>query len=221
MQWITDAVMSVTASPWLYLIVLALVIIDGFFPPVPSESVVVMVSAIGIASGTPNAWLIGVVAAVGAAVGDNIAYAIGRKLGTDRFGWLRRPRVQAAIARAGRGLSRSPAALILTARYVPIGRIAVNMTAGATRLKWQTFWPLTLVAGAMWAAYSVLIGVFAGRWLHAHPLLAALVGIAIAIALGVVIDRVTVWIVRRRAATREESAPHATKLQTARPTLEE
>lgn len=200
MQAITDLALGLAASPWLYLIVLALVIIDGFFPPVPSESVVIAVAAIGVSTGVPNVWLIVLIAAVGAAVGDNIAYAIGRKLGVDRFGWMRRPRIAAGIARAGRGMQRSPAALIMTARYVPIGRIAVNMTAGATRFSWARFWPLTLIGGLMWSGYSVLIGIAAGHWLHTHPLLAAVVGIAFAIVIGVLIDRVMLAVTRRRAA---------------------
>jgi len=220
MQAITDIVLGLAASPWLYLIVLALVIVDGFFPPVPSESVIIAVAAIGISAGVPNVWLIVAIAAIGAAVGDNIAYAIGRRLGIDRFGWMRRPRIAAAIAHAGRGIERSPAALILTARYVPIGRIAVNMTAGATGFRWRRFWPLSLVGGALWAAYSVLIGIAAGHWLHAHPLLAALVGIGIAIVIGVLIDRVTVAISRRRASARDADAPDARKLRASRLTLE-
>lgn len=217
MQAITDFALGLAASPWLYLIVLALVIIDGFFPPVPSESVIIAVAAIGVSTGVPNVWLIVLIAAIGAAIGDNIAYAIGRKLGVDRFAWMRRPRVAAGIARAGRGMKRSPAALIMTARYVPIGRIAVNMTAGATRFSWTRFWPLTLVGGLMWSAYSTLIGVAAGRWLHTHPLLAAVVGIAAAIAIGVVIDRVMLTVTRRRAAARDATAPNAAEARIAEP----
>jgi hypothetical protein len=47
--------------------------------------------------------------------------------------------------------------------------------------------------------YSVAIGLFAGRWLAGNPLLAALLGIAIALAIGVIIDRVSSTIGRRRA----------------------
>jgi len=220
MQAITDIVLSLATSPLLYLIVFALVVIDGFFPPVPSESLVIAVAAIGVSTGIPNVWLIVAIAAIGAAAGDNIAYAVGHRLGVERFAWMRRPRIAAAIARAGTGIERSPAALILTARYVPIGRVAVNMTAGATRFRWARFWPLSLVGGAMWSGYSVLIGIAAGHWLHAHPLLGALVGIVIAIAIGVLIDRVTVAISRRRASAREAHAPEATNLRASRLTLE-
>ena len=45
---------------------------------------------------------------------------------------MRGPRMQAAFRWAGRELRKRPASLILVARFVPIGRVAVNLTAGAT-----------------------------------------------------------------------------------------
>ena len=50
--------------------------------------------------------------------------------------------------------------------------------------------------------YSVGIGLFAGRWLSGNPLLAALLGIAIALTIGVAIDRVTASLAARRARRR-------------------
>lgn len=206
MDVVTDLVLGAVASPWVYVLLLALVVIDGFFPPVPSETSVVAVAAIGVSTGTPNAWLVILVATVGAALGDNISYAVGRRVGTRRFAWMRGPRVSAAIEHAAHGLQRRAATLILTARYVPVGRVAVNMTAGATRFPWPTFWPLTLVAGACWALYSVAVGLIAGHWARQQPLLAAVIGIVIAVALGIALDQVTSAIHRRRAARRGRAA---------------
>jgi membrane protein DedA with SNARE-associated domain len=220
MDAVTDFVLGLVSSPFIYLVVFALVVIDGFFPPVPSESVIVVVASLAVSSGAPNLWLILGIAAVGAAVGDNIAFWIGSRIGTERFAWMRRPRVRRGIERATRGLDRSAAALILTARYIPVGRIAVNMTAGATGFRWRRFWPLTVAAGIMWAIYSVVIGVASGAWLHDHPLIAAVVGIAIAIAIGFAIDRITIAVLRRRRA-RSARAQDATTVRPAVSTLEE
>ncbi|KQV07426.1 DedA family protein [Leifsonia sp. Root112D2] len=200
MDAITQLVMQAVASPWIYAIVFALVVIDGFFPPVPSETLVVAVAAIGVSAGAPNTWVIVLLAAIGAAIGDNIAFFIGRRIGVRRFAWMRRPRVVRAVDRAAQGLERRAATLILTARYIPVGRIAVNMTAGATGFRWRTFWPLTLAAGACWSVYSVLIGILAGQWAHSQPLLAALVGIVIAVTLGVSVDLLLSARARRRVA---------------------
>jgi membrane-associated protein len=200
MELLNDFLLTAVSSPWVYLVVFAIVVIDGFFPPVPSESIVVVAAAIGVSTGAPNPVVIVVLAAVGAAVGDNIAYGLGRRIGVDRFRWMRRPRAAATIEKARLGIARRPASVLLVARYIPGGRVAVNMTAGAVRFPYRRFWPLTVLAGACWAVYSVLIGVLAGHWVKDQPLVGAAIGVGIALALGVVIDRVTTVAARRRLA---------------------
>jgi membrane-associated protein len=184
-----------------YLVVFLVVVVDGFFPPVPSESIVVVAAALGVSLGTPNPAAIVIIAAVGAAIGDNIAYWLGRRIGVDRFRWMRGPRAAATIDRAGRGLALRPASMLLVARYIPVGRVAVNMTAGATGLPHRRFWPLTVLAGACWAVYSVLIGLLAGNWVKDQPLVGAAIGVVLALGIGILIDRISAVVSRRRAAT--------------------
>ncbi|WP_127818738.1 DedA family protein [Microbacterium sp. CPCC 204701] len=183
-------VTDLAASPWVYLVVFAVCVIDGFFPPVPSETVVVGAATISVATGQPQLLLLIGVAAIGAIVGDNIAYQLGRALGTTRFRWMRTKRAVAALDWARRGLDRRGALLIFTARYIPVGRIAVNMTAGATRYPFRRFLPLSVAAGVTWAAYSALFGIVAGQWLHDQPILAIVLAIAVAALVGVVVDAV-------------------------------
>lgn len=182
--------MQTVTSPWLYLIMLAVAVIDGFFPPIPSETVLVAAAAVGASSGGVNIALLCAVAAVGAAIGDNIAYAIGRRLGTRRFAWMRRPRVAAAFVHAQRALDDRSATLILGARYIPVGRVAVNMSAGALDFAWRRFIPLSLLAGASWSLFSVGIGLFAGSWVKDQPLLSAAIGVVLALLIGFTVDRV-------------------------------
>jgi membrane-associated protein len=206
-ELISDFLLSAVGSPWVYLVVFLIVVIDGFFPPVPSESIVVVAAAIGVSTGIPNPVLIVIIAAIGAALGDNIAYWLGGRIGSTRFRWMRSARATAAFDRAGRGLASRPASLLLVARYIPVGRVAVNMTAGATGFAYGRFWPLTLLAGACWASYSVVIGIVAGHWVKEQPLLGAAIGVAAALVIGIAIDRVTAVASRRRAsaAVRSES----------------
>ncbi len=192
--------MQTVTSPWLYVIMLAVAVIDGFFPPIPSETVLVAAAAVGASTGEVNIVLLCAIAAVGAAIGDNIAFAIGRRLGTGRFAWMRRPRVAAAFDHAQRALDRSSAALILGARYIPVGRVAVNMSAGALGFPWRRFLPLSIVAGTSWSIFSVAIGLLAGSWVKDQPLLSAALGIALALLIGLIIDRVAAAR-RRRAAS--------------------
>lgn len=199
MDVINELILQTVASPWLYAVLLAVTIIDGFFPPVPSETVLVAAAAVLVSTGEFWALLpLGLIAAVGATTGDNIAFALGRRLGTTRWAWMRRPRVASAFAHAQKALTHRSAALILGARYIPVGRVAVNMSAGALRFPWRRFFPLSIVAGISWSALSLAIGLLAGSWIKEQPLVSAGIGIAVALVIGLVIDRVTAS--RRRRA---------------------
>lgn len=200
---LTTLVTDLAASPWVYLVVLAVCVIDGFFPPVPSETVVVGAATVSVVTGQPNLLLLIGIAAAGAIIGDNIAYQLGRALGTDRFPWMRTKRIISAVDWARRGLDRRGALLIFTARYIPVGRIAVNMTAGATGYPLRRFLPLSIAAGITWAAYSAIFGIVAGQWLHDQPLLAILLAIVVAAVIGAVVDAVVRRIVRRTTGSTE------------------
>ncbi|WP_218867375.1 DedA family protein [Microbacterium sp. H6] len=197
---LNDLIMQAIASPWLYLVLFAVTIVDGFFPPVPSETVLVAAAAVAASTGEGNLLLLGAVAAIGAAIGDNVAFLIGRGLGTTRFAWMRRPRVAAAFAHAQRALDRRSATLILGARYIPVGRVAVNMSAGALDFPWRRFLPLSLIAGISWSVFSLVIGLLAGAWIKDQPLLSAGLGIVVALLIGLVIDRIAAARRRRAAA---------------------
>jgi membrane-associated protein len=121
-------------------------------------------------------------------VGDNTAYLIGRSTGTRRWAWMRGPRMQAAFHWAGRELRKRPASLILVARFVPIGRVAVNLTAGATGYPRPKFVGLTVLSATVWAGYSVAIGLFFGQWFEDNHLLGATIAIVCAIVLGIAVD---------------------------------
>lgn len=190
MQAINDFILAAAGQPWVLFVVLACCVIDGFFPPIPSESVVVGLSAVAATADVPNPWLLMLVAAVGAFSGDNIAYLIGRRVGTRRWSWMRGPRMQSAFRWAGRELRKRPASLILVARFVPIGRVAVNLTAGVTQYPHLRFIGLTLLSATLWAGYSVGIGLFFGQWFEDNHFLGVIIAITCAVALGVVIDLV-------------------------------
>lgn len=69
-------ILALAASPVVYLGMYLLATIDGFFPPIPSESLAIALAALSVSSGQPNLALIILVAAAGAFTGDQIAYTI-------------------------------------------------------------------------------------------------------------------------------------------------
>ena len=188
MQEINEFILAAAGQPWVLVLVFACCVIDGFFPPIPSESVVVGLAAVAATADIPNPLLLIATAGAGAFVGDNIAYLIGRGTGTRRWAWMRGPRMQAAFHWAGRELRKRPASLILVARFVPIGRVAVNLTAGATGYPRTKFVGLTVLSAAVWAVYSVAIGLFFGQWFEDNHLLGATIAIVCAIVLGILVD---------------------------------
>ena len=200
---IEEWALALVGSPWIFVVLYLFATIDGFFPPVPSESIVIALSAVAMTEGTPNLGLIMVVAAAGAWTGDQIAYQIGTKVKVRELRFLRSPRGQAAVDWAENALANRGAAFIIAARYIPIGRVAVNMTAGAVAYNRRRFMGLTAIAAVTWGCYSAIIGIGAGAWLHDHTLVAVAVGVVGGLAIGLVVD----WVLRK--LTHHRPAPEA------------
>jgi membrane protein DedA with SNARE-associated domain len=196
---VSDWAVALAGSPWVFLALYAFATIDGFFPPIPSESVIIALAALFVASGTADFWILGAVAAAGAFTGDQIAYSIGKRIPIRRLRFMRGERAQNAVAWAERALAERGASFIIAARYVPIGRVAVNMTAGAVAYPRKRFTMLAAIAAISWSIYSVLLGIGAGHLLgEEQPLLAAAAGVAGGLLLGVIVDQVMSWLGRRR-----------------------
>ena len=181
---------ALAASPWIFLVVFVFAAVDGFFPPIPSESVVIALAALGLSAGSPNVWLLILAAALGAFTGDQIAYRIGSRVKGREPKVLRSGRAQSGVRRAEDVLARRGASFIIAARFVPVARVAVNMTAGAVGYPRRRFVGLAAIASASWAVYAALIGIGAGAWFGSHMMLGIAVGVVGGVALGVVIDQV-------------------------------
>lgn len=194
-------VLAFTATPWIYLLMFGLAVVDGFFPPVPSETVVIALAATAVAVGTPNLALVLLVAAAGAFTGDQVAYWIGSRVNVRRVRFMQGQRAQRTLDAAARALDQRGGSYIIAARYIPVGRVAVNMMAGTVGYPRRRFVPLAALAATTWTLYSAGIGIGAGAWLNGHPVLAILVGVVGGVLIGVVVDRTIHLVVRRRIAT--------------------
>lgn len=195
--WLEEFILHAASQWWVLPVTGVLCLLDGLVPAFPSESVLVALAAI-VRDGEPFAltalWAVG---AFGAFCGDNLAYLIGRTVGTDRWRWMRTKAVAGAMGMARRNLDRRGAFLLFTARFVPGGRVAVNLTAGATRYSYLRFVLLDAVSCMAWSAYSILIARVTTGWLES-PLAKIAVSLVGAFVVGLAMDRIIHMVLTRR-----------------------
>ncbi len=185
-----DLIVDGASSPWSLVLLVLFIVIDGIFPPVPSESVVIAMAALAAQGEGHSLWWLVPAAAAGAFGGDVLAYTIGTKVNVHRLRIFRGPRGARTLAWAEQAIHQRGGTFILAARYIPIGRVAVTLSAGALGFGRRRFMGYAAVAAVMWSIYSVLLGVGAGALLDGRPLLGVLVGVVLGVALGSLIDLV-------------------------------
>jgi len=185
---ITDYVEGAMGSPWIYAALLALAMVDAFFPAVPSESLVVS-AGVFAASGQPD--LVGIIAAAaaGAFAGDHISYLLGRTAG-GRL--LRRAapgsRKAAALERGGRLLDDRGGTILIVCRYIPGARTAITLTAGAVAYPLRRFSMFDGIAALSWGAYSALVGYLGGAAFEDEPLKGLALGLGIALTVTLMVE---------------------------------
>lgn len=188
LDFLEDIILDAAEAWWMPLAVFLLSLIDGFFPVVPSESVLVALASIYDQRENINLVQLFFLGWFGAFIGDQVAYWLGRTIGVTRFRWMRTRTVVRAIGGVRQTLQYSGAMVIITARHIPGGRVAVNFIAGATRMKLIKFMSLDFISAAIWAAYSLAIGYFTAGWLD-NTVLQIGLALLVAFLLGWLIDR--------------------------------
>ena len=195
---ITDVVLDAVHGPWALIAMALLVLGDAFFVVVPGEIAVTAIGALSISSAAPPLWAVIAVAAAAAACGDLLCYGIGRWAGIERWRWMRSARVVRARTWAHGRLQSGTAVVLFTARFIPFARLAVNLVAGATRVPLPRYAALVAVAATGWAAYQAAVGALFAAILPGGPVVAILVSVVAAIAIGALID----LLIRRRDRAR-------------------
>jgi membrane-associated protein len=188
MSPIEVAFAALAHSPWALAAMAGILVIDGFFPFVPGETGVVTLSTVAAADGGGRLWIVLSIAVAATMVGDALAFIMGRRIGIDRWRWMRGRRMSAAFARASRGLHARPGLYLVGAKFLPFVRVAVTMTAGASGLRVRRYVPRSLLASAIYTLYHVAIGAAAGTWLPVSPLDAAVAAIVAVFAVGFAIE---------------------------------
>ncbi|MFD3518385.1 DedA family protein [Streptomyces sp. NPDC058657] len=205
---IVQAVEGFVTTPWVYVVLFAIAALDGFFPVVPSETLVITLGVFAASAGDPSLPLVILVAALGAFTGDHISYAIGVRSGRKIFARLTPgSRTHKAYARVGTLLQERGGLVLVVARYIPGGRTAATLTTGATGFPRRSFTRYDAIAASTWAVYSGCLGYLGGAAFEDQPLLGVAVGLGLAFSITLLHEGVRM--VRGRVALRK--GPAATR----------
>ncbi|WP_019874662.1 DedA family protein [Sporichthya polymorpha] len=192
---------SALGSPWGLLVILAVCIVDGFFPVVPSETLVISGGVLAAQDELPLTGVMAV-ALVGAITGDHISYFIGRTVGrpfVDRM--CRRPRIAKLRDNAQAQLDKRGGPALIVLRFVPGGRTISTALCGILHFPLRKFTPYVCAGGVLWALQASLLGFFAGNLIHDNYLLAVTVGIVASVVLALGIEYVRHKLLARRRRT--------------------
>lgn len=197
-DWLKDF----SSSPWFYLIIFTVALLDSILPIVPSETLVIIggVAAGGSAvDGSLNVALVIACAAAGAFCGDNVSYEIGsRASGAAMRGFSRTASGRARYDKVVGQIHERGGLLLVTARFIPGGRTILTLACGVTGQPRPWFVRWASIAAAIWAAYAAMLGYLGGRTFQDNHTLAFGVAFGTAVSVTVVIEAVR-WALKRRA----------------------
>ena len=171
--------------PGTCLLLLVLVALDGPFPVVPSE--LLLMTAVGVAAGDPPAVAALLAAALaGSLVGDALMFAAGRS--------SRRVRAETRLSRwVAARIAARPGSTLLGARFLPGGRLVSTAAAGRYGVPLRTFLPWSALSSTAWVTWMLALGLALGPVVAGDPwrgLLAGCATAALTAGVAAVVDRV-------------------------------
>ncbi|MEY4364883.1 MAG: hypothetical protein RLZZ305_227 [Actinomycetota bacterium] len=199
-DWLKDY----SGSPWFYVVIFGVAVLDSVVPIVPSETMVIIG---GVSAGLHDLFwpVVVAVAAGGAFTGDLLSYTIGRRASA----WFER-RYNSTEKGSGRlqwareQIERRGGELLVTARFIPGGRTLLTLSCGITGQPRQWFMRWIGVAATIWGTYATMLGFIGGRTFQDNHTKAFLVAFGTAIAITSFNEIVrTVW---KRARRRGKTA---------------
>lgn len=193
-DWLKDF----SSSPWFYLIIFVVAILDSVFPVVPSETLVIVG---GVSAGLGELWipLVIIVAASGAFIGDNMSYLIGREASD----WVIRRQTRTEkgakrMATIAEQIRERGGLLLITARFVPGGRTALTLSCGITRQPRRWFVGWISAAAVIWGTYAAMLGFIGGKSFEDNHTLAFVIAFTTAFSITAIIEIVRTVIKRYR-----------------------
>jgi membrane-associated protein len=198
------AVFGIAVSSSLGYLLPALVGLESMGIPSPGETALVL-ACVMASQGKLQIELVIAIAAGAAIVGDNVGYWIGRKAGrrvlTSERGPFHRRRI-ALVAYGDRFFAKHGAKAVFLGRWMALVRVTAAWMAGMNHMPFRTFFFWNALGGITWALTVGLIAYYAGEG-AVHVI--ERFGVGAAVALGVLIVALVVWVqVRERRELREQ-----------------
>jgi membrane-associated protein len=152
----------------------------------------------------PLGWLL-LATAAGAIAGAQVGFEIGRRAGPALF---RRPDSRLFrreyVDKTNAFFERYGARAIVLARFVPIVRTFITVTAGVGRMNYRVYTTYTVIGGVLWAAGITILGHALGNVdfvaKHIELILIAIVAVSVV--------PVAIELLRQRSKSREDPQPN-------------
>lgn len=147
--------------------VLALILVENLFPPIPSELILTFSGFLVASHSLSMGWMIAA-ATTGSVIGAMFLYGIGMFLDvprlerlTDRYGrWLRLKKKD--IRRADAWFHKYGPWTVLICRMVPLVRSLISIPAGMSGMNFPLFIILTTLGSLVWNSVLIFTGVKLG-----------------------------------------------------------
>jgi membrane protein DedA with SNARE-associated domain len=172
-----------------YPFLFGLVMVESMGVPVPGETAIIL-AGLAANQGKLSIALVIVIAAAGAIIGDNIGFEVGRRGGRtmlEKPGRLERQR-RNVLALADPFFAKHGAKAVFLGRWVAGLRFWAALFAGASDMRWRTFFVWNAAGGILWASSVALAAYFGGKAVEGVIQTAGIYGgIAVGVALAVVL----------------------------------
>jgi membrane-associated protein len=152
------------AAPWVAAAILFAEcgLLVGFF--LPGDT---LLFTVGLLVGTGvvdiSIWVVAVILAVGAFLGNVVGYEIGRAVGPSIFRRDDSPLFKREnVDRANAFFERWGPAAVMVARFVPIVRTFITVTAGVGRMDRRRYLTYSGIGAVVWAGGVTLLGYYLG-----------------------------------------------------------
>jgi membrane-associated protein len=196
-----DSLKEFSSSPWFYVIIYVIAVLDSVFPVVPSETLVI-IGGVSAGLGDLSITFVVLAAGLGAFTGDNMSYLIGRRASgaiTQRYERTEkgRRRLQTVINQ----IHERGGLLLITARFIPGGRTILTLSCGITRQERRWYMSWIAAAATIWALYASLLGFIGGKTFEENHTLAFIVAFVTAVSVTILIEIIRAVLKKIRTRT--------------------